>query len=69
MGKSKSRAICTIRVWEAGDPKRLGRAKAAAERLEGVVNSEANHMLQMLTVEYDPNRITLETIRAMVQSL
>jgi len=59
----RDRAICTIRIMEANDPSRLERAKAVAQKLNGVTKSEADHAAQMLTVEYDPKRITLEGIR------
>ena len=67
VGNRGSRAMCTIRVPEADDPRRLERARSAAENLNGVVKSEANHIVQMLTVEYDPERTTWETIRKVVK--
>ena len=63
MARRRNRAMCTIRIEEANDPSRLGRAKIVAQKLNGVIKSEANHALQMLTVEYDPERTTLEIIR------
>ena len=63
MAHRRSRAICTIRIVEPNDPSRLERAKAVAQKLNGVTKSEADHAAQMLTVEYDPERITLEGIR------
>ena len=48
---------------EANDPSRLERARAVAQNLNGVVKSEADHAVQMLTVEYNPGRTTLEAIR------
>jgi len=59
--------MCTIRVAEADDPRRLERARSIAENLSGVVKSEANHIVQMLTVEYDPEKTTLDTIRKAVK--
>ena len=63
MAHRRSRAMCTVRILEANDPSRLERAKAVAQNLNGVTKSEADHAVQMLTVEYDPQRTTLKTIR------
>jgi acid stress-induced BolA-like protein IbaG/YrbA len=55
--------MCTVRILEANDPSRLERAKAVAQNLNGVTKSEADHAVQMLTAEYDPERTTLKAIR------
>ena len=67
MSRKKSRAMCTIRIPETDDLSRLEKARAIAARLEGVVKSEADHTLQMLTIEYDPEKITLDEIRNAVK--
>ena len=69
MSENRSRAMCTIRIPEMDDLSRLEKARAVASRLEGVVKSEADHTLQMLTIEYDPQKITLEEIRNAVRGL
>lgn len=63
MREKKSRAMCIIHIWEVDDPGRLEKARTAVNNLKGVLKSEADHILQMLTVEYDPERITLDEIR------
>jgi len=55
--------MCTIRIMEANDPSSLERARAVAQNLNGVVKTEADHAVQMLTVEYNPEKTTLEAIR------
>jgi hypothetical protein len=69
MQEKKSRAMCTIRIWETDDPSRLEKARMAVKNLKGVSNSEADHILQMLTVEYDPKRITLDAVRNSVKKV
>ena len=69
MGYGRSRGVCTVRIRDEGDPKRLERARAVAERLDGVVSSEANYLLRFLTIEYDPDRTTLERIRGVVKAI
>ena len=63
MAHRRSRAMCTIRIMEANDPSSLERARAVAQNLNGVVKTEADHAVQMLTVEYNPEKTTLEAIR------
>jgi hypothetical protein len=63
MQEKKSRAMCTIRVWEVDDPGRLEKARRIVRNLRGVMKTEANHTSQMLTVEYDPEEIILDEIR------
>jgi hypothetical protein len=69
MQERKSRAMCIIRVWATDDPGRLEKARMAVKNLKGVSKSEADHILQMLTVEYDPKRITLDAIRNSVKNV
>jgi hypothetical protein len=67
MSKKRSRAMCTIRISESDDLGSLEKARAVASRLEGVVKSESDHALQILTVEYDSETITVEEIRNAVK--
>ena len=66
LDEKRSRAMCTIRISEI-DPGGLEKARAVVSNLTGVVKSDADHILQMLTVEYDPERITLNEIRSAVR--
>ncbi|MGO9646020.1 MAG: hypothetical protein ACLPY5_14915 [Candidatus Bathyarchaeia archaeon] len=65
----KSRALCTIRIWEVDDPGRLEKAKTVVHNLKGVVKVQADHISHMLTVEYHPERITLDEIRNSVTQI
>jgi hypothetical protein len=59
--------MCTIRISEIDDLSRLEKARAAVSNLKGVVKSDADQVSQMLTVEYDPDRITRDEIRNAVR--
>jgi len=63
MPKKRSRAICTIHIADLTDLSKLERARVVVSRLKGVVTLEADHVLQILTIEYDHETITLEEIR------
>ncbi|HKM75548.1 MAG TPA: heavy-metal-associated domain-containing protein [Candidatus Bathyarchaeia archaeon] len=65
----KSRALCTIRVWEVDDPGRLEKARKVVQNLKGVVKVQANYILHLLTVESDPEKITLDEIRNSVKKI
>jgi len=65
----KSRALCTIRIWEVDDPGRLEKAKKVVRNLKGVVKVQTDHISQVLTVEYHPERITLDEIRNSVTQI
>jgi len=65
--EKKSRGLCTIRICEVDDLGRLEEARAVVRGLKGVMMAEADHVLQILTVEYDPDRIELNTIRNVVK--
>jgi hypothetical protein len=67
--KKKSRALCTIRICEVDDLARLEEARTVVRGLEGVTTAEADHVLQILTVEYDPDRIELNEIRNAVKKM
>jgi len=67
MPKAVSRAICTICVSESDDLGKLERARSRVVRLKGIVKSEADHVFQILTVEYDPEIVTLEEIRNLIR--
>jgi len=69
MPSKRNRAMCTIRISESDDLSRLEKARLLVSKLEGVVTSEADHTFQILTVEYDPETITLEEIRNSVKRL
>jgi hypothetical protein len=68
MREKRSRAICIIRVW-GEDDHRLEKATAVVSSLNGVEKSSAQHTTHMLTVEYDPERITLDTIQNAVRRI
>ena len=68
MREKKSRAICIIRVWDEDDH-RLEKARAVVSSLNGVIKSSAHHITHMLTVEYDAERITLDTIQNAVRRI
>jgi len=63
MSEKRNRGLCIFHIAETDDPTRLEKARAAVAKLKGVKRSEADHTLQMLTVNYDPGKITLEDIR------
>jgi hypothetical protein len=63
MPKTRSRAICTIQIAESADLSKLERARVIVSKLKGIVTLEADHVLQILTIEYDHETITLEEIR------
>jgi len=63
MPKKRSKAICTIHIGDATDLGKLERARVVVSKLRGVVTLEADHVLQILTIEYDHETITLEEIR------
>jgi len=67
MPKKRSRAICTIRIAESADLSKLERARVAVSKLKGIVALEPDHVLQILTIEYDHETITLEDIRNAVK--
>ena len=67
MPKKRSRAICTIHIGDATDLGKLERARVVVSKLRGVVTLEADHVLQILTIEYDHKTITLEEIRNVVK--
>jgi copper chaperone CopZ len=63
MRKAKS----IIRVADTKAPNGLENAKEAVSKIDGVYECEANHILQMLSVEYDEDRVTLDQIRRSVK--
>ena len=63
MSGKRIRALGIFHLEETDDPRRLERARAAVAKLQGVRSSEADHTSQVLTVNYDPGKITLEEIR------
>ena len=65
----KSKAICSIRVWEVDDPGRLKKAGTIVRNLKGVEKVQADHISHVLTVEYHPERITLDEIRNSVMKI
>ena len=69
MSEKRNRALCTFHIAETDDPARLEKARAAVAKLKGVKRTEADHTLQMLTVNYDPEKITLEDIRKTVNRI
>lgn len=69
MSANRRRAMCSIRIFETGDLGRLERARVVVAKLAGVTKAEADHALQILSVEYDPGRITLDEIRGRIKRL
>ena len=69
MSKKRSRAICVIRIAETDDLRNLAKARAVVGNLKGVLMAEDNHILQILTVEYNPDRIELNAIRDTVKKI
>jgi len=69
MSKKRSRAMCVIRIAETDDLRNLAKARALVGNLKGVLTAEDNHVLQILTVEYDPDRIELNAIRDTVKKI
>ena len=65
----KSKAICSIRVWDVDDPGRLTKAGKIVRNLKGVEKVQADHISHVLTVEYHPERITLDEIRNSVMKI
>ncbi|HUK29444.1 MAG TPA: hypothetical protein VLV31_13550 [Candidatus Acidoferrales bacterium] len=66
MPKKRNRAICIIRIAQSADLSKLERARVTVSKLKGIVTSEADHALQVLTVEYDHETISMEDIRRAV---
>ena len=67
MPKKRSRAICSIRISESADLGKLERARVAVSKLKGIVALEADHALQVLTIEYHHETITMEEIQKAVK--
>ena len=69
MPKKRTRAICTIHIAESADLSKLERARVVVSKLKGVMTLDADHVLQILTIEYDHETITLEEIRNEVKKV
>ena len=59
----KNRARCLIYVCGSGRSKGLQRARRDVTKLRGVLSVEVNHITIMLSVEYDPEEVTIDQIR------
>jgi Heavy-metal-associated domain len=58
----------TIHVESREGPCRLENAKEVVSKMKGVFSVEANHVSHMLTIQYDPDKVTLDQIRKTVES-
>jgi len=67
MPRKRGRAICTIHITESADLSKLERARVVVAKLKGVMTLEADHVLQILTIEFDHETITLEEIQNVVK--
>ncbi len=68
----KKMASCTIRFGSGDQIQESGRhmeeARDAITKLDGVLKVETNHVTHMFYVEYDPEKISFESIRKQVKS-
>jgi hypothetical protein len=65
-------ASCTIRFGNGNQFRerwrRMEEARAAIAKLVGVLKVQTNHVTRMFYVEYDPEKISFESIRREVKS-
>jgi hypothetical protein len=62
------KAMGQIYVRNNGALCRLEEAKELVLRIKGVLNVETNHMSDMLVIDYDPEKVTLDQIRKTVEN-
>ena len=62
-----SRATSTFRVFDDGDALQMENARRRVQRLEGVLNVEADHISHVMSVEYNSDRISLSEIKKAVR--
>jgi hypothetical protein len=51
----------------AKDARRLEKIRESVSKIVGVFDAEAYHIIDMLTVEYDPDRVSLDQIRRAIK--
>ena len=51
-----------------GSPCRLEALKKQVSKIAGVSGVEANHVTDMLSIEYDPEKVTMDEIRKKVEA-
>jgi len=61
--KQKSIAKGTIHFIHERGPCKLESLKAEVLAMEGVSSVQANHVSHVLSIEYDPKKVTLDQIR------
>jgi cation transport ATPase len=65
----KTKAKGTIHVVQhEGRPCRLESLKKKVSKIAGVSGVEANHVTHMLSIEYDPKKVTMDEIRKKVEA-
>ena len=64
-GKAKG----TIHVSDNKVPCGLEEAKEMVSQIKGVLDVESNHLTHLLSIEYDPQKVTLDQIRKAVDEL
>ena len=63
------KATGTIHVAELeGRPCRLESIREYVSKIAGVSGVEANHVTHMLSIEYDPRKVTMNEIRKKVEA-
>jgi copper chaperone CopZ len=67
LSKHMRTAKSAIHAKAGEGPCGLENAKMAVSQIEGVFDVEANHVLDLIKVEYDQDRVTLAQIRRIVK--
>lgn len=68
LSKHMRTAKSAIHAKAGEGPCGLENAKMAVSQIEGVFDVEANHVLDLIKVEYDQDRVTLAQIRRIVKN-
>ena len=58
---------CLIHIPAKDAPCGLEKIRESVSKIVGVFDAEANHISDTLTVEYDPDRVTLDQIRRAIK--
>ncbi len=63
MRQTKARAILRLQEKDDDDPVRGARVQQILNNTEGVFRADINHLTNILSVEYDPDKISLAKIK------